>query len=405
MDRRNFLNYMVVAGAATFIPDIAAGNSLSGASQSRVALAGKELDYHVLDHITFTPVKLSYPRLVGKNAQKGVHGYGPEVTVCSLFTKQGAKGIGMLRGSVKDAEQAFLALKGKKISDVFSPETGVIDDRASIFDIPLHDLAGIVLAKPVYKLLGREKPIITKCYSGMIYMDDLDPQKNPSGMDKILEECQYDYNLGYRQFKLKIGRGKQWMPLEKGLQRDIEVTKLVHNYFPDSDILVDANDGYEVNDFIRYLEGLEDIPLWWIEEPFRESVKDYTVLKNWLDANRRRNTLLADGEAYPDLSLALELGNKGLLDVYLEDLLGRGFTQWRKLIPLLKENKLIASPHNWGEYLKTLYTMHLAAGLGNVCTIEGVTCHSNGIDFGRVRLENGLLIPSDVPGFGMSLLK
>lgn len=405
MNRRNFLNYVVAAGATTFIPEVVAGNPLLNKGKQSDAVIDKELGFHVLDHITFTTVKLSYPRLVGRNAQKGIHGYGPEITICTLFTKQGAKGIGMLRGSKKDAEKAFESLKNKKLSDVFSIEAGVLNEELMIFDIPLHDLAGVVLAKPVYKLLGRETPVITKCYSGMIYMDDLDPLTNPSGIDKILEECQYDYNHGYRQFKLKIGRGKQWMSLEKGLQRDIEVTKLVHRYFPDTDILVDANDGYEVTDFIRYLEGLEDIPLWWIEEPFRESVKDYTVLRTWLADNRRRNTLLADGEAYPDLTLALELGNKGLLDVYLEDIMGYGFTNWRKLIPLLKKNQLIASPHNWGEYTKTIYTMHLAGGLGNVCTIEGVTCFSNDIDFGHVRLEKGLLIPSDTPGFGMSLLK
>jgi L-alanine-DL-glutamate epimerase-like enolase superfamily enzyme len=236
-------------------------------------------------------------------------------------------------------------------------------------------------------------------------MDDLDPLENPSGIDKIIEECQYDYVKGYRQFKLKIGRGKQWMPLEKGIQRDIEVTKLVHQYFPDVDILVDANDGYEVKDFIRYMEALEDIPVWWIEEPFRETVESFTILRNWLDKNRRRNTLLADGEAHPDLPLALEMGDKKILDVYLDDIMGYGFTKWRHLIPKLKEHKLMASPHNWGEYLKTIYTMHLAGGLGNICTIEGVTCYSSDIDFGHSRLENGILIPSDSPGFGMTLLK
>lgn len=402
MNRRNFINYMAAAGTTALIPDAIAGNSffVSGISDS-----SKELDYHVLDRITFTKVKLSYPRLVGRNAQKGIHGYGPEVTICSLYTRQGAKGIGMLRGSSEAGEKAFSSLKGKKLSEVFDPAIGALNDAAIVFDIPLHDLAGVVLSKPVYKLLGQKKPIVTKCYSGMIYMDDLDPLDNPSGLDKIVEECQYDYNKGYRQFKLKIGRGKQWMPFEEGLKRDIEVTRLVHTYFPDTDILVDANDGYDVKGFIRYLEGLEDIPVWWIEEPFRESAEEYTILRNWLDNNRRRNTLLADGEANPDLPLALELGKKRLLDVYLEDIMGYGFTRWRKLMPVLKENKLLASPHNWGEYIKTIYTLHLAAGLGNVCTVEGVTCFSSDIDFGNVRLEKGILYPADTPGFGMTLLK
>ncbi|WP_455637774.1 enolase C-terminal domain-like protein [Parabacteroides sp.] len=404
MNRRHFINHIAMTGITTGLVSFT-GNSMMFTENQNLASAGPDIDYHILDHIEFTDVQLRYPRLVGRNAQKGIHGYGPKINICSVYTRQGAKGIGLLRGSKQDAENAFASLKGKKLSDAFRVEKGALNKDALIFDIPFHDLAGIILEKPVYKLLGREKPLATKCYSGMIYMDDLDPKDNPSGLDKIFDECRYDYEHGYRQFKLKIGRGKQWMSPEAGLKRDIEVTKLVHDYFPDCDILVDANDGYDVDTFIRYLEGLEDIPLWWIEEPFRETEKDYAILRTWLNNNRRRNTLLADGEAYPDLPLALDLGDKGLLDVYLEDLMGCGFSRWRELIPTLKKHKLLASPHNWGEQIKTLYTMHLAAGLGNVCTIEGVTCLSSDIDFGRSVLENGILIPADTPGFGMTLLK
>lgn len=406
MNRRNFINVMAATGVTTLTSQMHAAHPALANVAGEPANTDQGLDYHVLDRITFTKVKLNYPRLVGRNSQKGIHGYGPTLNICTLYTKQGAKGIGVLRGSQENAEKAFEAsLKGKKITDVFSIEKGALNEPAIIFDIPLHDLAGIILSKPVYKLLGRDKPFVTKCYSGMIYMDDVDPLDNPSGIDKILEECLYDYSKGYRQFKLKIGRGKQWMSLEEGIKRDIEVTKLVHNYFPDVDILVDANDGYEVNDFIRYMEGIEDIPIWWIEEPFRETVESFRTLREWLNKNRRSYTLLADGEAHPDLPLALDMGKKGVLDVYLDDIMGYGFTKWRQLMPVLKENRLLASPHNWGDYLKTIYTMHLAAGLGNTCTIEGVTCYSSDIDFGHSRLENGILIPADSPGFGMRLLK
>ena len=269
--------------------------------------------------------------MVGKNAQLGVHGHGPTVTLCTLSTKQGASGIGMLRGSEEKAEEIFNQIKGKKVSEVFSVDSGVTD-LSQVFDIPLHDLAGVILKKPVYQLLGQESPIITKCYSGMVYMDDVDIKDNRKAFDKILEECFYDYKRGYRQFKLKIGRGFKWMPAEEGLKRDVEITHMVNRYFPDVDILVDANDGYTVKNFIRYLEQLEDISIWWIEEPFRETVDDFTVLRKWLNDNRKRNTLLADGEASPDLNLALEMGKKQVLDVYLEDIMGYGFTNWRKLM-------------------------------------------------------------------------
>lgn len=400
MNRRNFLSYAAATGVATLIPK----SLTSSAKMNLTSDSSDELSYHILEDIKFTKVKLSYPRLVGKNAKLGIHGHGPTITMCTLTTKQGASGIGMLRGSQEKAVEIFSQIKGNKIADVFSLDSGVFD-IAQIFDIPLHDLAGIILNKPVYQLLGQESPIITKCYSGMIYMDDVDIKESRSAFDKILEECFYDYNRGYRQFKLKIGRGFKWMPLEEGLKRDVEVTRLISRYFPDVDILVDANDGYNLKDFIRYLEQLNDVSIWWIEEPFRETVDDFTILRKWLLDNRKRNTLLADGEANPDLKLALEMGKKQILDVYLDDIMGYGFTNWRKLMPSLKEHGLLASPHNWGDYLKTIYTGHLAGGIGNVITNEGVTCFSSDIDFGFNRVEKGAFIPSSAPGFGITLLK
>lgn len=399
MNRRNFLGYAAYTGLAAMLP-----GTISASATNFTSNQDNELDYHIIDNLRFTSVKLSYPRLVGKNAQLGIHGHGPTVTLCTLSTKQGASGIGMLRGSEEKAEEIFNQIKGKKVSEVFSVDSGVTD-LVQVFDIPLHDLAGVILKKPVYQLLGQESPIITKCYSGMVYMDDVDIKDTRKAFDKILEECFYDYNRGYRQFKLKIGRGFKWMPAEEGLKRDVEITHMVNRYFPDVDILVDANDGYTVKNFIRYLEQLEDISIWWIEEPFRETVDDFTVLRKWLNDNRKRNTLLADGEARPDLNLALEMGKKQVLDVYLDDIMGYGFTNWRKLMPRLIENGLQASPHNWGDYLKTIYTGHLAGGIGNVVTNEGVTCFSSDIDFGFNRVENGVFIPSSSPGFGVTLLK
>jgi L-alanine-DL-glutamate epimerase-like enolase superfamily enzyme len=71
----------------------------------------------------------------------------------------------------------------------------------------------------------------------------------------------------------------------------------------------------------------------------------------------------------------------------------------------LKRRKIITSPHTWGSLLKSYYTAHLAAGMGNVVTIEGVTCESDDIDLSGYKLADGLLTVAADPGFGMKLLK
>lgn len=402
MKRRTFLhalNLGIVSTAALHTNLFSMPFDLSSLDQT-----DKELSYHRIQSIQFSTVALRYPRLVGKNARLDLHGYGPDVETCIIKTDKGAMGWASLRGSKKEAEQLAKTLIGQPVTKVFRTNMGITDTKYIPFDMALHDLAGVILDKPVYTLLGRDTALISDCYSGMIYFDDLEPSEKPVGIDKILEECAYDYQLGYRQFKLKIGRGHRWMPFEKGLQRDIEITNKVAQAFPDCKVLVDGNNGFSVEQFIRYMQGIAGVNLFWIEEPFHETEADYRTLSAWL-RSEGINTLLADGEADPDPVLLQSLIEKKLIDVHLTDIEGLGFTNWRALMPVLKKLGAQASPHAWGSLLKTHYTAHLAGGLGNTVTIEGVSSTSDDVDLSGYKLENGKLNPPNKAGFGMPLLK
>lgn len=403
MKRRTFLQALnwSIASATLYSHT---GNAMSLTTILNSSISEKELSYHRVQEIKYSTVQMKYPRLVGKNARLDLHGYGPNVEICVIRTDKGAIGWASLRGSRRDAEQIEKELIGKKVAELFACNAGVLNERYIPFDIALHDLAGVILQKPVYELLGRKKPYTTDYYSGMIYFDDLEPSEKPAGIDRILEECQYDYGVGYRQFKLKIGRGYKWMPFSEGLQRDIDVTNAVAKAFPDCGILVDGNNGFTVDQFIQYLKGIPSVNLFWIEEPFHETVTDYEKLRDYIKAGGI-STLLADGEADPNPALLKELFEKKLLDVHLTDIEGLGFTNWRRLMPALKKMGAQASPHAWGSLLKTYYTAHLAGGLGNTVTIEGVTSTSEEVDLSGYKILNGKLIPPSTAGFGMPLLK
>lgn len=393
------LNAGVAASALSKTTFAGVFRSRSGVSQMQ-----EELAYHTIRSVAFGDVRMQYPRFVGKNARLDVHGFGPRLGICTITTDKGAKGWASLRGSRDSAQRIVPELVGKKLSDVFHVGVGITDDRYLPFDIALHDLAGMALNKPVYVLLGRNEPYTTKYYSGMIYFDDLEPAHAPGGIDKVLSNCRYDYEYGYRQFKLKIGRGHRWMAQKEGLARDIEVTKQVAAAFPDCDILVDGNNGFTVSEFTEYLEGIGDTPLFWIEEPFHETVEDYRKLREWM-AGANVQSLLAEGEADPDPALLDELMQQKLMDVHISDIEGLGFTNWRKLMPTLTQYGVQASPHAWGSLLKTYYTAHMAGGLGNTVTIEGVTSTSDDVDLSRYTIKDGKLIPPDAPGFGLELLR
>lgn len=364
----------------------------------------RDLGYHKLSSIKFASIRLDYPRQVGKNSMLDIHGNGVTSGIHILYTDKGAYGWGLNRASEKLTAERFDRIKGKTVEELIVPETGIPDPELAIFDFALFDLSGIILKKPVYQLLGKRNPETFPCYSGMIYFDDLEPADKPAGVEKILEECQWDFNYGYRQFKLKIGRGYRWMEKEKGLQRDVEVTNLVAKNFPGCDILVDGNNGFTVDELIKYLEGIRETILFWIEEPFHETVDDYVKLNSWLKS-RNLSPLLADGEANPDEKVLKALGSQNIINVFLQDISGYGFTRWIKLIQDIRSMGIMASPHAWGSAIKTNYISHLAGAFGATATIEGVTCTSEDVDLTGYVLKKGKLIPSSKPGFGMDLLK
>jgi hypothetical protein len=102
-------------------------------------------------------------------------------------------------------------------------------------------------------------------------------------------------------------------------------------------------------------------------------------------------------------TLLERLEQDGILHVRLNDIVGLGFTAWRALMPQLAARGTLASPHAWGSGLKTVCTAHLTAALGNVPTIEGVTCSDSTVDFGGNVLRDGRFQVSNQPGFGLRL--
>ena len=364
----------------------------------------KVLSQHKIDKVSFYRFRARYPRLHGKNARLSYHGFGGEVTVAKVCTDQGACGWGELSDSLQDARAAAERITGKCLTDIFSAGAGILDDTLKALDIPLHDLAGVILGLPVSRMISESASPKIRVYDGAIYMNDIIPEDRPQGVEQVLADCTYDYALGHRTLKIKIGRGSIWMEHDAGLARDIEVVRRIHEAFPDAGLMVDANDGYSVEDAVAFLEGIGDAPLVWFEEPFREEEKANRALREYLDVHRPR-TLIADGESMTDIDLLHDLAAKGLLDVWQPDVCGYGFTAWRKLMKEIEEKGYLASPHAWGNVVKTHYCAHLAAAYPHhIPCIEAVLGESEGVDYGGYELHNGIMTLPDRPGFGMDLI-
>ena len=362
----------------------------------------KELADHTISDIKIKRFRARYPRLHGKNAKRSYHGFGGEVTIVQLFTDRGASGWGSLMR--KCEKQLCDKANGKKVSELFAADTGVIDNEYLALDIALHDLAGNILNIPVRQMINPQSISGVKVYDGAIYMNDIIPEEKPFGYKKVIEESQYDYELGHRTFKIKIGRGNMWMEPEAGLNRDIEIVRGIHQSIPDAVLMVDGNDGFTPETMERFLEGIGGCSLYWIEEPFREEETNNRRLREYLN-KFMPGTYIADGESKTDIPLLFDLAGKGLMDIWQPDICGYGFTAWRALMKQLVVNGYMASPHAWGDVIKTHYCAHLAAAYPlHIPCIEAVLGDSEGIDYCDYKLKNGIMTLPEKPGFGMDLI-
>lgn len=343
-------------------------------------------------------IGVRYPRTIGRNARLGSHGSGFATTAVTLRTDSGHSGWGLVEGRAGDLRQWV----GRPVEELFDPEVGVLDQAAAPLDFALHDLAARILEVPAYELLGGRGERSVSCYSGAIYFDDLDPEDSPRGVAAVLESCAADWAAGFRAFKLKIGRGYRWMDRDTGFARDIEVTRAVREAYPSARILVDVNNGYTPAQTVDYLRTVSDCSLFWIEEPFHEEATGLGLVREYL-LESGSNVLVADGEFEPDEQQILELARKGLVDVLLMDVMSYGLTAWRRVMPVLAEIGVAASPHAWGQPIKTAYAAQLAAGLGNVLTVEGVPGSTDGVDAEAFTVREGAITVPDVAGFGLCL--
>ena len=363
----------------------------------------KELQSHVIERVETVRLRNRFPRLMGKNAFRSDHGYGGECVAKVLYTDKGAKGWGFFPGNFWDLKQEQdLAVVGKRVSDVFDPAKGVTDDEVVQYDFALHDLAGVIMGLPVYKMVGNNGTNPVNCYDTMILMDDISPDSSPRGIGQIIRSCEQDYSLGYRDFKIKIGRAPQWMTEIDGIKRDIEVVRLVREHFPNAKITVDANDGYTPQTIKEFIDGVSDCNVFWIEEAFREDYEGLRILRDYLDL-KSPSTLIADGESRADIGKLLFYAKEGLLNILQMDIVFLGFTAYRSLSRFVEEAGAFASPHCWGFGMKTNYCCSLAAGMSVFREIEGMVDETEGVDDSGYSMLNGKKTVPDLPGFGMDL--
>jgi L-alanine-DL-glutamate epimerase-like enolase superfamily enzyme len=124
------------------------------------------------------------PKLVGKNSRLGVHGRRASDRMVRLFTNAGIEGIGNCRAGKKELGQ----LLGKNPFDFYKGANRRMTGPLGPGTMPLWDLIGKILKKPVYELLGGAGPKRIPVYDGTIYFSDLLPEYEDKPLDRFKKE-------------------------------------------------------------------------------------------------------------------------------------------------------------------------------------------------------------------------
>lgn len=342
------------------------------------------------------------PRKAGCNARLGEHGISVSSGAARVWCDDGSTGWGW---SQVTREQAA-ALVGRSLDDAYLA-TGGLGEEWRAIEYPLLDLAGIRAGLPVYALVSARRPtpgdpLRVPCYDTSLYMDDLHLSDDAAAADLIAAEAAEGWARGHRSFKLKVGRGAMHMALDEGTRRDIAVIRAVRRAIgPAARLMIDANNGYNLNLTRRVLGETADCALYWMEEPFHEDARLYSELNGWLTA-RGLATKLADGEGDASPRL-LDMARDGLVHVIQYDIRNPGFSRWLELGPMLDGWGVGSGPHHYGEPLGNYLAAHLAPAIRGFEAVEWDEATLPAVDATAYRIVEGRTIVPDAPGFGLKL--
>ena len=260
---------------------------------------------------------------------------------------------------------------------------------------------------PVYRLIAPETsatpgPRRVPCYDTSLYIDDLHIDSHDDAAALIAAEAKDGWDRGHRAFKIKVGRGARHMPLDDGTVRDILVIRAVREATgPDARLMIDANNGYNLNIAKRVLHETADCAIYWVEEAFHEDAVLYRDLKEWL-AREGLPVLIADGEGDASPGL-LDWARDGLIDVVQYDIVSHGLSNWLATGRQLATWNVSAAPHHYGTLYGNYSACHLAPALANFQLAEWDEALALGLVADGYRIEDGAVVLPETPGFGLEL--
>ena len=263
--------------------------------------------------------------------------------------------------------------------------SGLASYAVSAVDCALWDLKGKILQRPVYELLGGPQKEKIFCYA--------------SGFDQ-----EWYMELGFKATKLFCPYG-----LEHGMEGLRKLEEMVadarQRIGDNIELMLDAWTAFDVEFTVRLAEVLKPYKLKWIEDYISsEDLVGYQAVRQRIPWQT-----LASGEHWYLPTVFASAASRRLVDIFQPDVLWcGGITSAMKICHIAQANGITVITHAGMNYP---YGQHLAFAMPSITwgeRSEGVSLPGIPLEEmvklpGTAVIQDGYLVPSDAPGFGLEI--
>ena len=229
-----------------------------------------------------------------------------------------------------------------------SGQKGMPIQALSGIDIALWDILAKKAKLPLYQLLGGKTNSKIPVYGyGMM----LQKKSVEELCELFKKEANQIKEKNFKAMKMKVGLGPK-----EDLKLVSAVREVIGNDFK---LMVDANHAYNKNDALYVGKGLDEMEIYWFEEPVApEDYDGYKELKEKLKTN------IAGGEAEFTKYGWNQLIKNNCIDIAQPEVCGLGgITEYLKVSALAQSNFIPIVNHVWGSALSVAVNLHLLTSL------------------------------------------
>ncbi len=255
---------------------------------------------------------------------------------------------------------------------------GLVTRSISAIDVALWDIKGKYTGLPIYQLLGGYRDAVPAYASGYLWRN--------YDLDRLANTARDLVEKGFTAMKFRMGA-------EPTVKKEIERMEIMREAVgPDITLMVDINQGWDVNTSIKIGRELSQYDMYWLEDPINH--QDYIGLASLAD---KLDTPIAAGEYHYGIEAFRNMLELKSIDIVMVDLMRvGGITQWMKVAHLAQSyNKPVVS------HLATEVLAHGVAACPNGAWVEHMPWTFELFDREPL-IKDGLMLMPQEPGLGVN---